>query len=224
MFEFSGITFHGYGLLLGMAVWLAMEVAVSKRNSLNPTSLEKAMWWVIAGGVIGARVYHVIDLWQNYYSIYPEKIFYLWEGGLGIWGAITGGLLTLSIYCFFNKVKFLSYLDSMIVGVPLAQAIGRVGNFVNGELYGKNGEPLFAYEGVLDMILFFGLMITSSKPRKSGFVSGIYLTGYGLIRIALENFRPNDIIWKFAGMPMAIWFGALAILTGVYLIFRQRRS
>lgn len=143
---------------------------------------------------------------------------------MGIWGAVGGGLLGLVIFCHFNKLKFLKILDTLVPGVPLAQAIGRVGNFINGELFGKNGEPLFAYEGVLNLVLFGVLWKASRKQKKSGLVSGTYLAGYGVIRVVLENFRPEETIWRLYGVPVAVIFGMVAILSGSCLIFRRRLS
>lgn len=112
----------------------------------------------------------------------------------------------------------------MVVGVPLAQAVGRVGNYLNGELVGKNGEPLFIYEGILNLFLFGTLWKISQKQHKEGFVFGIYLVGYGVIRTMLENLRPSETIWKILNIPTAIIFSVLAISVGVYLIFREKRS
>lgn len=223
MFEILGITFYGYGLLIGLGVWLAMEIALRNRGEIEKGVLEKAMWWTILGGVIGARLYHVVDYWSRYYSTNVIKILYFWEGGLGIWGAIGGGILGLLIFCCIKKLRFLSYLDSLVVGVPLAQTVGRVGNYVNGELVGKNGEPLFAYEGVLNLILFGVLWKVSRRQRKPGLISGIYLVGYGVIRASLENLRPAGDIWRFYGVPMAVVFSLAVILAGSYLIFRKKQ-
>ncbi len=224
MFEIFGITFHWYGLLIGLGVWISIEIALSHRGKIDKDQLEKAIFWVIIAGVIGARLYHVIDYWNRYYSSNLIKVIYVWEGGLGIWGAIGGGILALIIYCFVKKIRFLKYLDALVVGVPLAQAIGRVGNYINGELYGKNGEPLFAYEGILNIILFAILWKISGKHKKIGVISGVYLIGYGLIRGILENLRPEEIVWKLYGVPAAIVFSCLAIISGIYLIFRRKQS
>lgn len=224
MFEVFGVRLHWYGLLIGIGVLAAMKIADRIGKGLDKKKMESAMWWTVAGGVFGARIYHVIDYWSRYYSHNPEKIFNLWEGGLGIWGALIGGVATLCLYCYFNKLNFLKYLDVFVVGVPLAQAIGRVGNYVNRELYGKNNEPLFAYEGVLNLILFGLLLFFSKRKKSAGFVSAIYLIGYGIIRVALENLRPDASIWKIGGVPTATAIGAISILTGIFLIFRGKQS
>ena len=170
---------------------------------------------------------------------------------MGIWGAIVGGLTYLYFYAKYKKLNYWHLSDSITLGSPVAQAIGRVGNFINGELYGKNGEPLFAWEGGLNILLFVALMYVSGFRitcpqllkhsfcrRESGMtrrtdsngykindgvITGSYLVGYGVIRIFLENFRPNDIIWRLAGVPVAIWFGAVAIITGLGIIIFQKK-
>jgi phosphatidylglycerol:prolipoprotein diacylglycerol transferase len=224
MFEILGITLHWYGLLIGLGVWLAIEIALKKKGDIDTRVLEKAMWWAVLAGVIGARAYHVVDFWSRYYSTNIYKILFFWEGGLGIWGAIGGGLLGLFIFCYFNKLKYWKTVDSLIVGVPLAQAVGRVGNYINGELVGKNGEPLFVYEGVLSLLLFGLLWKVSQKQTRIGLLSGLYFVGYGLIRVLLENLRPEETVWKIGSVPVAIVFGLLAVTVGSMLIFRKKQS
>jgi phosphatidylglycerol---prolipoprotein diacylglyceryl transferase len=224
MLEILGINFYAYGLLIGLGIWMAMEIALSHRGEIKKEILEKAIWWTVISGVLGARIYHIIDFWGTYYSTNIVKIFYFWEGGLGIWGAIAGGMLGMYVFCRFNKLKFTKVADSLVIGIPLAQTVGRIGNYINGELTGKNGEPLFAYEGILNLVLFGILWKLSRKQNREGVLSGIYLVGYGIIRMALENLRPTENIWRLCGIPMAIIFGVLAILFGAVLIFRKRQS
>ncbi len=234
--EIWGIRFYAYGLLIGIGVYLAWEIA-KRYGRVEEKVLDKLLPGLIISGVVGARIYHIVDFWE-YYAGNLKEIFYVWNGGLGIWGALVGGTIYLSVFAYFNKLNFLKLLDSIIIGVPLGQAIGRLGNWVNGELYGKNGEPLFAWEGTLNLILFgfllyfSGCRIRSSMTtvenklsrRNDGLVSGIYLIGYGLIRIYLENFRSDSIIWRIGGIPTAIIFGMMAIIAGGWLIISRRRA
>jgi phosphatidylglycerol---prolipoprotein diacylglyceryl transferase len=217
MLNLFGISFYGYGLLIGLGVWVAMEIALANGGKINKKILEKAMWCSVISGVIGARLYHVIDYWDRYYSTNLIKILFFWEGGLGIWGAIGGGALGLLIFCYFNKLKFIKMADILVIGIPLAQTIGRLGNWVNGELYGKNGEPLFAYEGGLNLVLFLILWKISRKQNRVGLIFGIYFVGYGVIRILLENLRSEANIWKLYGVPVAIIFGLISIMAGVWI-------
>lgn len=224
MIELLGITFHLYGLFIGLGVWLGFEAAVKAcRGSFKRESLEIAFLWIVVPALTGARLYHVIDYWKRYYSHDLIKTFYVWEGGLGIWGGIVGGLMGLGIYSLIKKRNFIRLADALVVGAPLAQAIGRLGNWANGELYGKNGEPLFAYEAILNLILFNFLWKKASKKSNQGNMTGYYLIGYGIIRILLENLRSEDIIWKIAGIPTAILFGLISVVVGVWLIKNRGR-
>ena len=227
MFEIFGLKIYLYGLLIGVGVWAAIEISlVRKKTQAEKKLLEKAFPWVVFGGIVGARLYHVIDFWSRYYTYNPLKIFYVWEGGLGIWGAIVGGVIGLLLFSKVKKINFLELFNSLVIGVPFAQAIGRLGNWVNGELYGKNGELLFVYEAGLNILLGF-LLIYISRPgfrvgARNDRAGGIYLIGYGVIRIVLENLRPEEIIWRVGGIPMAIIFGVLAIVGGMCIIYRRR--
>lgn len=223
MIEILGIKVHLYGLMIGIGVWLAIEVALRRaKNQKEVAGLMAVLPAAVLGGVIGARLYHVIDFWSRYYQLNPVKIFYFWEGGLGIWGAIVGSMFSIYIFCLIKKINFMVILDSLIVGGPLAQAVGRLGNWVNGELYGKNGEPLFAYEAGLNLILFVFLWWWTKKKTRPGQLTGLYLIGYGLIRILLEGLRPQEIIWKVNGVPMAMIWGGVAVAIGSWLAWRKQ--
>ncbi len=234
MIELAGIRLHAYGLLIGLGIYVAWEIS-RKFGKIEEKILDKMVFGLIVSGVAGARIYHVVDLWE-YYSKNISKIFFLWNGGLGIWGALIGGAFYLAIFCYFNKLNFRNTLDSIVIGVPFAQAVGRLGNWVNGELIGKNGEPLFAWEAGLNVLLGMLLIYLYRLPcsrlggqvarndEQVGFVSGVYLIGYGVIRIALENFRPDDIIWRIGGVPTAVIFGVVAILVGFVFILCHKKT
>ncbi|MBU1200413.1 prolipoprotein diacylglyceryl transferase [Patescibacteria group bacterium] len=220
------ISFHWYGFLIGVAILSALQVSIvyAKRVGIKKELIEKAFWWVLVGGIIGARAYHVVDLWQEYYRFNYLKSLFLWEGGLGIWGAIIGGIVGLLLFCRLNKKGFSKLIDIAVIGVPLGQAIGRLGNWVNGELYGKNGEPLFAWEAGLNLLLFIFLWRIGKKEKATGKIAGSYLIGYGLIRILLENLRPEEIIWKWQGVPVAIIFGIFAVFIGGTILRKRKLS
>lgn len=219
MIDFFGIKLHLYGLLIGLGALVAWEIALRfgkvKREVIEKMALATIFW-----GVVGARTYHVVDLW-SYYSSDLVKVFYLWNGGLGIWGGIIGGLIYLAFFSYKNKLNYFLLSDSVVLGLPLAQAIGRLGNWVNGELYGKNGEMLFAWEGALNVLLFFLLFWINKRSKNLGSLTGAYLVGYGVIRIVLENFRPEEIIWKMGGIPVAVIMSLMAIIVGLVVIIKK---
>lgn len=223
MFNVGGLTLHWYGIWLGIGVWVGLEISLLAFPKLKK-EIEAAFTWALISGIAGARLYHVVDLWERYYRDNFWKVFTVWEGGLGIWGAIAGAVIGILLYSKFRKLKSLKLLDAMAMGAPVAQAIGRLGNRVNGELVGKNNEPLFAYEAFLNLILFIFLWKSSRKKQATGKILAFYLLGYGVIRILLENLRPNEIIWRIREVPTAMIFGGAAILAGGLILLCQKRS
>jgi len=223
------ISFHWYGFLIGLGILGALQVSLNfaKTRGIKKELVEKMAWWAVVGGIIGSRIYHVVHLWSDVYRLDPVSALYVWQGGLGIWGAIIGGAVGLFALTKFYKptpgVGLLKLLDVMVIGVPLGQAIGRLGNWVNGELYGKNGEPLFAWEAGLNLLLLVVLWTIGKKEKITGRITGGYLIGYGIIRILLEYFRPEEIVWKWQGIPMAVIMGIISLLVGG-AILRGRRS
>jgi phosphatidylglycerol:prolipoprotein diacylglycerol transferase len=222
--DLLGLKIHFYGLFIGVGIWAAMEVAQAREKTKEGKHLiDQVFWWAVIGGIVGARAYHVIDFWERYYVLNPIKVFYAWEGGLGIWGGIVGGTLAVYVFCRLHKQSYPEMLDKIVVGVPLAQAIGRLGNWVNGELVGKNGEPLFAFEAFLNLMIFGMLWQSAKKENNPGFLTGMYLAGYGMARIFLERMRPDEIIWKVGGVPVAIIFSILALVVG-FLLKKEKKE
>lgn len=226
MFDLLGLKIYGYGLLIGIGSWLAWEIAlrVARNQKISSSVIDEGVMWVIIGAVIGARIYHVADFWGRFYSHNLLDILFIWRGGLGIWGAIIGGCLSAFIYTKLKRFDLLRFLDILAVGVPVAQAVGRLGNWVNHEIVGKNGEPLFAYEAVLSLLLFTLLWKKSKSKYKKGSITGMYLIGYGVIRFFLENLRPDNIIWKWQGMPVAVIVSGISIVLGSTILLLTKRE
>ena len=128
---------HWYGILFAVAAvvaaWLATREA--RRRGEDPERVWTMLLVAAVGGIIGSRLYHVIHQWE-FYSANPELIPQVWNGGLGIPGGVAGGMIVLFAYTRFNHLNFLRWIDIGAPAMLLAQAIGRVGNFVNQELYG----------------------------------------------------------------------------------------
>ncbi len=203
-----------YGLTISTAVLISILVSRSLINKKDEDTLWGISLWALIFGIIGARLYHVID-YMEYYSRFPIEILKIWEGGMGIWGAIAGGILGTTIYLKRKEEKLLPWLDIVSIAMPLGQAIGRWGNFFNKEIFGlptklpwamyippfnrpkkyfshEKFHPLFFYESVLNIFLFFILFkLYKSKVNTwpAGIFLSLYLSGYALIRFLLEYFR-----------------------------------
>lgn len=221
--------FNLYGLMIGLGVLAAFRASewLAVRRKIDKKLIENGFWWVLIGGIVGARLYHVVDFWDKLYKNNPLQIIKVWEGGLGIWGAILGGVTMLLGYYVIRlrkKIDLLNLLDVAFIGLPLGQAIGRWGNFFNNEIVGKKGEPLFLYESVLDLVLFGILVLLAGKIKKTGVIAGAYLVGYGVIRFVLEPLRPDEIVWKIGSMPTASLVSVLAVVAGGVLVFNFGRK
>jgi prolipoprotein diacylglyceryl transferase len=135
-----GLPIRGYALCLvagiALACWIT-EVRMRHRGAPKYAVLDIAVW-AVPFGIVGARIYHVITSPQAYFGAngYPYKALFIWEGGLGIWGAVAGGALGAWIGCRRLGIPLRMVADALAPGLPLAQAVGRFGNWFNNELYG----------------------------------------------------------------------------------------
>jgi phosphatidylglycerol:prolipoprotein diacylglycerol transferase len=233
------ISIQPYGLIISLSILSASLVCswYIKRKKQDINIFYDLLFWTITGGILGARLYHVIHLW-SYYKVKPLQILAFWQGGLAIYGAIFGGLLAIYIYSRIKNIKFLTWFDNIALGLPLGQAVGRWANFVNQELYGyptnlpwkiyikpenrlsqfqnySYFHPLFLYESILSLITFFILLYIVlkkfDKKLKNGVFFCIYISIYSLGRFLLEFLKPD--VWKIFKIPVA------QIISLVVLIF-----
>lgn len=126
------LSWHGFFSVVAMVVgvWLAGRAA--SRENLDKDLVYNTAIWGIIGGVIGARIVHVVDYW-SVYSLNPVSIFQMWSGGIGLWGGILGGWLGGSAYGFFSKQNVGKLMDIGAVSLLVGQTIGRIGDIINGE-------------------------------------------------------------------------------------------
>ncbi len=213
-FRIGLVTIHYYGLIMAAAAAAGFYLAMKRSSTfgITPKQAEDILFWVIIGGFIGARLYHVLSS-IGYYRLYPIDIFKVWNGGLSIYGAVLGGILILEIYRRLSpKPLALSpLLDWLAPCVLLGQIIGRFGNLFNYEAFGYPTNlpwkmfvplqfrpeifvnynffhPWFLYEVVGNtFILIFLLKI--GKKQKAGLVAFSYFLLYNLLRFCLEFLR-----------------------------------
>jgi phosphatidylglycerol:prolipoprotein diacylglycerol transferase len=199
---------HWYGIAIASAVLFAamLGTAEARRRGEDPEVGWSMLLWVLVFGVLGARIYHVIHEW-GFYSTRLDLIPQVWNGGLGIPGGIVGGVAALLVYTRVKHLPTARWLDIFAIAVPLGQAIGRLGNFVNQELYGppttlpwgipidaahRIGEwtdlsrfpeattrfhPLFAYEALLSLATL-GILIWVSRRLAHRLYDGDILIVY----------------------------------------------
>lgn len=250
--------FRLYGLLIGIGVLVGTAVSTlqAKRWGKDPKLIEDSLFWIFIPAVVGARLYHVITDWSLYADASFLEIIAVWNGGLGYFGALFGGILGLIAFSRFSAVQkisktkfqnqnkntatFFTLLDLLAFGAPLAQAIGRFGNYFNKELYGllttlpwaitidgQKYHPLFLYEALLNILVFLllnGLALKKKLPVGKGQYACLYLASYGVIRFWLEFLRPETarLSGSLGFFSIAQWV-SLGISVGALAIFWLRR-
>ncbi|AIL65139.1 Prolipoprotein diacylglyceryl transferase [Rickettsiales bacterium Ac37b] len=198
------------GILLGVACIKKLD---KEPRIFNKTMLDDMIIWVVFGIIVGGRLGYVLfyDL-QNYLT-YPLEILKVWHGGMSFHGGLVGLVVSLLGFCKKNKLNFLAVMDLISCAAPIGIMLGRIANFINGELYGRETNVpwavLFPYgghiprhpsqlyesalEGLVPLVILY-LLATRTKIRyKMGALSGIFLFNYSLSRMVIEFFREPDI-------------------------------
>jgi phosphatidylglycerol---prolipoprotein diacylglyceryl transferase len=247
-FSLGPLEIRWYGLLVVTGALVAAVIAYqeAKRKGEDPELVWDMLLYLLPAGLIGARLYHVISAWDLYKNDLL-RIVTDWRG-LGIYGAVAGGILALLVYCRVNKVSALRWMDIAAPGLILAQAIARWGNFFNQELYGPPTNlpwavyiepanrlpelaafdmfhPLFLYECIWNLAVFaFLIWIARRGPKLlDGDLICLYGIGYSLGRFWLEFLRPEA--WNIYGFRTAqIVAVAIILACGGIMVLRRRRG
>ena len=240
LFELGFVRIYWYGLIMvfGIISGIYVIIKISKNKSYNLEKLWDLFFYLILFGIIGARLYQVFFFNWNYYQSNLFQIFAVWNGGMAIQGSIIACVITLFVYCKKNKLFFLEYADLLAVALPFGQAIGRWGNFFNSELYGKVSnlpwaiyikstgrfhQPLFFYESILDLILFFILLRVYKRSNHKGYVFFSYIFGYGIIRFLMEFLRIDNAPMIY-GIRLPQIVSVFFVLISVALFYLTKKN
>jgi prolipoprotein diacylglyceryl transferase len=238
--------------LLGivLAVWIGR--VRYQRFGGNPEDISEAAIWAVPAGIIGGRIYHVITSPQKYFGKNgtPSDAFKIWEGGLGIWGAIALGALAAYFYyrTHSTTLSFPYFLDALAPGVAIAQAVGRIGNWFNVELFGSptslpwglevpkfdrpsgyleyvTFHPTFLYELIwctaLAIVLINLPKNLKNLIRRPGDLFALYVFGYTAGRLWIEALRIDDAN-HILGLRLNIWVSMLVLLASFIYLGKSR--
>jgi phosphatidylglycerol:prolipoprotein diacylglycerol transferase len=218
IFNIGHFALRWYSLILLIAIvvgiWLTAREA--DRKGFKKEDIYDAAVWIIIGGLIGARLFHVLDHWSHEYAANTIRALYIWEGGLAIWGAIIGGFIAAALMSWKRGWRFPKLLDAGAPGLVLAQAIGRIACVITGDAMGKptNGPFGFAYTNpnvmvpqlgvyytpmpVYELVINLGIFAVLWQLRKRNWAHGklflVYLTLYSLERFFLAFISSYRII------------------------------
>ncbi|MDD3236789.1 MAG: prolipoprotein diacylglyceryl transferase [Candidatus Gastranaerophilales bacterium] len=232
---------HWYGIIMALSILTGLYVISLIRRkfyaSVPADFVLDLAFYVILGGVLGARIYYVLADYA-YYSKFPMDALAIWHGGLSIHGAIIGGITVAAIVVKRYKQNFLQVADLLVYGLVVGQIIGRWGNFFNSEAFGlpcslpwklfipKESRPVefynvdffhptFLYESLISIFIFFILFFVVRKlaKGKDGVIFFSYMMMYGVSRIFVESIRIDSVL-NLMGLPIAVWVSVLFLIIG----------
>ena len=235
------LAIHWYGLmyLFGFgSAWVLGRWRIQHGTTrITMRDLEDIIFYGVLAVVAGGRLGYVLFYKPSYYLSHPAEIFFLWEGGMSFHGGLIGVLTMMALLAWRRGYRFLEVGDFVAPLIPLALAAGRLGNFINGELWGRpstlpwamvfphSGDgiarhPSQLYElGLEGLALFAVVWWFSSRPRPVGQTSAVFLMGYGTMRFVAEFARePDDFLGLLAaGLSMGQWLSLPMIAAGIVM-------
>ena len=240
------LNIHFYGLIIATSIYLGWLLAKKRANLYKiPKKIfdDPILLIPLILAIVGARTYHVLDLW-DFYSKNPGQILALSGGGLGIWGALVGIILGFIIVTKVKKLDLLSTLDLLAPSLLLGQALGRFGNFVNQEAFGPPTEkpwgifispenrpaqfinfahfhPTFFYEAAVNGLFFIILLFLAQKLKFKGQLFALYLIFYSAGRFIVEFWRIDT--WIVGTVRVAHVLSITAFIIGIWIYLKKNK-
>jgi phosphatidylglycerol:prolipoprotein diacylglycerol transferase len=239
------IRWYGVMYLIGfVASYLLVKEQIKKRGlPLGSEFLESLYTYIILGLVIGARLGYVLFYDLSVYLNHPLEIFAVWHGGMSFHGGLIGSVVCGVWYCKRSHADAWRVADLVTATAPIGLGMGRLGNFINGELYGRvtdrpwgmifpNGgllprHPSQIYELFLEGVVLFAILwIMKDRVRKSGVLVSLFIMLYGVIRFLVEFFREPDSQLGFVLGPFTMGqvLSTCMVMGGVVLFFSRQRK
>ncbi|AKP63812.1 prolipoprotein diacylglyceryl transferase [Levilactobacillus koreensis JCM 16448] len=248
-FRLGPIAVHWYGIIIASGVVLAVTLAVreGRRRGIDPDDIYDMILWALPAALIAARLYYVVFQW-SYYQHHPGEIIAIWDGGIAIYGSLIGAGLVVFFFCRSRFIPVWLMLDVAAPTVILGQAIGRWGNFMNQEAFGRvtslaflqglhlpqfilnqmfiDGayrQPTFLYESTWDLLGFIVLMSLRHYPGlfKQGEVFLSYVLWYSLGRFFIEGMRTDSLM--LLGIIRVSQLLSVVLFVGALVIWIYRR-
>jgi phosphatidylglycerol:prolipoprotein diacylglycerol transferase len=238
------VRWYGLMYLAGFAIgwWLALRRISRNQSPITRAQLDDLLFLVVIGVILGGRLGYVLFYKPGYYFSRPLEIFAIWQGGMSFHGGLLGVMLAMTFVARRHGIDWLRLMDFIAPLIPPGIAAGRLGNFINGELYGRVTDvpwgmvfrgagdaprhPSQLYQFALEGVALFVLLWWfSSKPRPRGQVSAVFLLGYGVLRFIAEFGRePDAFLGLLAlGLTLGQWLCLAMIGGGAWLFAWSRR-
>ena len=244
---FIQIYWYSFFLIIAFLIGGLLILREAKKQNIEEDFIVNLFFYTVPIAFLGARLYYVIFNF-DYYSVNLVDIFKIWEGGLAIHGGMLASFLFIYYYTKKHQVSLFKTTDILVISLILGQAIGRWGNFFNGEAHGVettlvalqnlhlpsfiikgmyiNGHyyvPTFLYESIWDFIGFLLLFFyRSMKTTKIGQTTGLYLVWYGVGRCMIEGMRTDSLM--LGNIRMAQLVSIVTLVIGIVLMIRGRKE
>jgi phosphatidylglycerol:prolipoprotein diacylglycerol transferase len=250
------VSIHWYGisyllafvLFLLLAKWRLAHPPYAQWASLGQwgqKDIDNLMTYGVLGVILGGRLGYCLFYKLGYYSQHPLEVLYIWQGGMSFHGGMLGVIAALALFAWQRQRHWLQITDFVAPCVPTGLAAGRVGNFINGELWGRAADPSLPwamvfpqsgsllprhpsqiYQFLLEGLLLFALLWWQARrPQPTGWISGLFLSGYGVTRFIAEYFREPDAHLGLLtlGLSMGQWLCVPMLLAGVAMMVWAKR-
>lgn len=243
----GSFSLYWYGLMIAVGFVVAIRLAMweAERRGLDADQILSTILVAALLGLLGARLYFVLESQPGYYLSHPGEALSLWQGGLSFFGGIFGAIVGAWLYCSRYRLPTLDYLDAAAVAVPLGQAIGRLGNLINGDVagyptkgfgveyvnrnnfivaqsrFGVPMHPVALYDSLFNLALFAFLFLYTRRQRPApGRIVGLYLGLFSAGQVLLYSFRDVPIV--FAGLKQGQLTALPVVAAGLWLALTSR--
>lgn len=240
------IYWYSFLVFISLIIGLIIAKIECKKKNIEFNFILDLVCYLVPIAIIGARLYYVIFKFDSF-KHNLLSIFYIWEGGLAIYGAVISSIIFIIYYCKKHKKNILTILDLVVPSLILGQAIGRWGNFFNQEAYGsitslaflkeihipnfiienmyiENAyrHPTFLYESIWCILGFILLMIIRKYVKKNGIITSLYLIWYGIGRFFIEGLRSDSLYIGMFRISQII--SIIIIIGGIFLLSRGEKN
>jgi len=252
-FSIGPLAIRWYGLmyLIGFVLFLVLGKLRSREpwRDMKSQDVDDLLFYGMIGTIVGGRLGHVLFYGPlSHYIANPLEIFAVWKGGMASHGGIIGVIVAMALFARARGKSFLRVADFVVPLVPLGLGAGRIGNFINGELWGRAADPSLPwamvfpqagdalarhpsqiYQFLLEGVTLFAILwVYSRKPRAPGTVGSLFLIFYGLLRIIGEVFREPEALYGYMplGMSAGQWLSVPMIVIGIvcFVLLRRRKA
>ena len=239
------VRWYGLMYLAGFMafLWLGKRRAAAQPwHGMNAQDVDDLLFYGLLGVVLGGRLGQVVFYEPGYYLAHPLEILAVWKGGMAFHGGMLGVFVAMALWARKSGKTFFQVTDFIAPLVPLGLMAGRIGNFINGELWGRAADPALPWSMIFPhvdslprhpsplyqaagegLLLFVILWLFSARQRAVGAVSGMFMIGYGTLRFAAEYFREPDhgIFGVSYVVSMGQWLSLPMVLFGLWLLLKK---